>query len=84
MIDRFRAGGKCRHEQTQLCRIVCQNGPVHVMERCAACGSNVRGVAVWVPHRDLPCPVETLPLLKDLLPAKTEGEQLSLFAEADE
>lgn len=67
----------CRHLRKQLFRVIIGDGRTQVCERCLDCHENPRQQA-WVPRGEAKCPVDELPLLKDMRPKEA---QPSLFAE---
>ncbi len=58
--------GTCSHLGKRLYRVL-HNGPKpHVREICPACGANVRGPGVNIPHNQVPVDPDSLPVWKDL------------------
>lgn len=66
---------KCPHRRTVLVRV-----PPHVMEWCLDCKKNARGPARWVPQKQWPADVESLPLASDYVQrAPADGGGGDLF-----
>ncbi len=67
---------KCHHPDgsREFVRIIARNGANQVFERCKECDANVRGPGVWVPHDQLACPVDQLPVSSDRRPRTDQPE----------
>lgn len=66
---------QCKHDRTQLMKLVCSNGAIQVREICLACGGNARGAGINVPHSEV-ANIGELPSLDRL---RSEDQQRSLF-----
>lgn len=58
---------ECKHLDARFMKVICSNGAVQVREICEACGANVRGPGVNVPHREV-SNLAALPVLSDNRP----------------
>jgi hypothetical protein len=75
----------CQHSDYRIGKVICRDGRFHIVARCCACGTNVRGTANWVPQSELPasCDLNTLPVFRDLREDGKRDDQPDLFGSAE-